>query len=308
MTKMQEEKVLTKEQRSRLLKRRTRAGQAGTLGPMMAWNLIFFLFPLVYLIVLSFSKSESFGGIAYQFNLDNYVKVFTGTYRVVFANSLKMAVIVTLLVILISFPYAYFVARKDAKVQSILILLIMIPNWTNSLLRVFALQNLMSTNGVLNTILMKLHVISKPIQMLSTDFAVYFGMIFTTIPFMILPLYSNMQKIDNSILEAGKDLGCTSFQLFWKVIFPISLPGLSSGIILTFIPTVANFFITDMLGGGKSINIGNVIQNQFTVSNNWPLGSAISVILLILSSIVILGCNKWIDMKAHARQKKEVSK
>ena len=143
--------------------------------------------------------------------------------------------------------------------------------WTNSLLRVYAIQNLMSTNGIINTILVNLHI--------STDFAVYFGMVFTTIPFMILPLYSNMQKIDTSVLEAGRDLGATNFQLFWKVIFPVSLPGLSSGIVLVFIPAMANFFITDMLGGGKSINVGNVIQSQFSTSNNWPMGSAVSIVL-----------------------------
>ena len=138
--------------------------------------------------------------------------------------------------------------------------------------------------------------------MLSTDFAVYFGMVFTTIPFMILPLYSNMQKIDTSILEAGRDLGATNFQLFWKVIFPVSLPGLSSGIVLVFIPAMANFFITDMLGGGKSINVGNVIQSQFSTSNNWPMGSAVSIVLMVISCIVILGCNKFVDVKAHARK------
>lgn len=138
--------------------------------------------------------------------------------------------------------------------------------------------------------------------MLSTDFAVYFGMVFTTIPFMILPLYSNMQKIDTSVLEAGRDLGATNFQLFWKVIFPVSLPGLSSGIVLVFIPAMANFFITDMLGGGKSINVGNVIQSQFSTSNNWPMGSAVSIVLMVISCIVILGCNKFVDVKAHARK------
>lgn len=138
--------------------------------------------------------------------------------------------------------------------------------------------------------------------MLSTDFAVYFCMVFTTIPFMILPLYSNMQKIDTSVLEAGRDLGATNFQLFWKVIFPVSLPGLSSGIVLVFIPAMANFFITDMLGGGKSINVGNVIQSQFSTSNNWPMGSAVSIVLMVISCIVILGCNKFVDVKAHARK------
>ena len=119
---------------------------------------------------------------------------------------------------------------------------------------------------------------------------------------MILPLYSNMQKIDTSVLEAGRDLGATNFQLFWKVIFPVSLPGLSSGIVLVFIPAMANFFITDMLGGGKSINVGNVIQSQFSTSNNWPMGSAVSIVLMVISCIVILGCNKFVDVKAHARK------
>ena len=111
-----------------------------------------------------------------------------------------------------------------------------------------------------------------------------------------------MQKIDTSILEAGRDLGATNFQLFWKVIFPVSLPGLSSGIVLVFIPAMANFFITDMLGGGKSINVGNVIQSQFSTSNNWPMGSAVSIVLMVISCIVILGCNKFVDVKAHARK------
>lgn len=299
-----EEKTISAEQRRRMLKRRNHIGQGGTIGPMLTWNIALFMFPLFYLIVLSFSQRAGFGKIQYTFSLENFMTIFNGTYRVVLWESLKMAFGVTVLVSAFAFPYAYFVSRKSKKVQSILIMLIMIPSWTNSLLRVFALQNLLSTNGIINSVLMKLHVVNEPIQMLSTDFAVYLGMIFTTLPFMILPLYSNMQKIDGSVLEAGRDLGATSFQLFWKVIFPISLPGLSSGIILVFIPAMANFFITDMLGGGKSINIGNVIQNQFTTSNNWPLGSAISIVLMILSCVVIIGCNKLVDVKAHARSRR----
>lgn len=274
--------------------------KATTIGPMLVWNALLFVFPLVYLVILSFATSSGFGKMTYGFSLENYKQALSGTYRTVILSSLKMALIVTFIVSAVAYPYAYFVARKPKKYQSFLILLIMIPSWTNSLLRVYALQNLMSTNGVLNSIFMKLHIINEPIQMLSTDFAVYFGMVFTTIPFMILPLYSNMQKIDVSILEAGKDLGATNAQLFWKVIFPISLPGMASGIVMVFIPAMANFFITDMLGGGKSINIGNVVQSQFTVSNNWPMGSAISVILMIISIIVIMACNKVAAVEAHA--------
>lgn len=298
----EEERVLSTQERKKLLKRRDMVGRSGTMGPMCLWNMLLFFFPLFYLIVLSVSKRQGFGKIIYAFNLENFKMALSGTYLIVLRDSLIMAFWVTVLVSLFAYPYAYFVSKKKKKIQSILILFIMIPSWTNSLLRVFALQNLMSTNGILNTILVNFHIVNEPIQILSTDFAVYFGMVFTTIPFMILPLYSNMQKIDNSILEAGRDLGATKFQLFWKVIFPISLPGLASGIVLVFIPAMANFFITDMLGGGKSINVGNVIQNQFATSNNWPLGSAVSLILMVLSCVVILLCNKIVDMKAHAKK------
>jgi len=292
--------VYTVEARKKLLRRRDTVGKTTTIGPMLIWNALLFFFPLIYLIAMSFAKSEGFGVITYGISLDNYKMALSGTYLTVILSSLKMALIVTLIVSVISYPYAYFVSRKPRKYQGFLIMLIMIPSWTNSLLRVYALQSLMSTNGVLNTILVNLHIVNQPIQMLSTDFAVYFGMVFTTAPFMILPLYSNMQKIDVSILEAGRDLGATSGQLFWKVIFPISLPGLASGIVLVFIPAISNFFITDMLGGGKSINIGNVVQSQFSISNNWPMGSAISVILMLISMVVILLCDKFAIANAHA--------
>ena len=302
MKESTEEKVLTASQRKSLVRRRNMMGQGTTMGPMMLLNAALFIFPLIYLIVLSFATNSGFGKMTYGLSFENFKAVFSGTYRTVLFSSLKMAFWVTILVSVFAYPYAYFVARKPKKYQSLLILLIMIPSWTNSLLRVYAIQNLMSTNGIINTILVNLHIVNEPIQMLSTDFAVYFGMVFTTIPFMILPLYSNMQKIDTSILEAGRDLGATNFQLFWKVIFPVSLPGLSSGIVLVFIPAMANFFITDMLGGGKSINVGNVIQSQFSTSNNWPMGSAVSIVLMVISCIVILGCNKFVDVKAHARK------
>lgn len=293
------EKDISLEKRKKMIRAGNTAGGMTTIGPMLIWNVLLFAFPLIYLIVLSFATSSGFGKMSYGFSLANYKAALSGTYLTVILSSVRMALIVTLLVALIAYPYAYFVSRKDKKYQSFLILLIMIPSWTNSLLRVYALQSLMSTNGILNTIFLKLHIVNEPVQMLSTDFAVYFGMVFTTVPFMILPLYSNMQKIDVSVLEAGRDLGATNAQLFWRVIFPISLPGLASGVVLTFIPAISNFFITDMLGGGKSINIGNVVENQFTTSNNWPMGSAISVILMLISMAVVIGCNKFARSQAH---------
>ena len=294
----------TPEERRKLLKRRDMAGQGGTIGPMIIWNIAFFMFPLIYILFISFCQRNAFGQIKYDLTFDNYKTFFTGTYVQVMWKSIKMAFEVTLLVILISYPYAYFVSKFSKKTQSLLMLLIMIPSWTNSLLRVYALMNIMSTSGLINSALMKLGIISEPIQMLYTDFAVYLGMIFTTLPFMILPLYSNLQKMDKSVLEAGRDLGCSNFQLFWRVIFPISLPGLAGEIALVFIPAMANFFIADLMGGGKSINIGNVIQNQFSTSNNWPLGSAVSVLLMIVSAVLVTVANRFAESGGHAKKAK----
>ena len=301
MEKLNKEESISVEKMKKLNKRENTITKLGTLGGMTFWNVFLFILPLIYLVVLSFSQRKGFGIIDYSFTIENYAAIFSPTYINVFIDSLKMAFIVTILASLLAYPYAYFVSRKDVKKQSLLILLVMIPSWTNSLLRVFALQSLMSTNGIINSILYKLHIISAPIQMLSTDFAVYFGMIFVTLPFMILPLYANMQKIDSSLLEAGRDLGASGFQLFWEVIFPISLPGLASGIIMVFLPSMANFFITDLLGGGKSINLGNVVQNQFTTSNNWPLGAAVSILLMVICCIVIMYCDKFAAAKAHGK-------
>ncbi len=293
------------EERRKLLKRRDMTGRGGTIGPMILWNMAFFMFPLIYILFISFCQRNAFGQIKYDLTFDNYRTFFTGTYMQVMLKSIKMAFEVTIIVILIAYPYAYFVSKLRRKTQSLLMLLIMIPSWTNSLLRVYALMNIMSTSGLINNMLIRLGIISEPIQMLYTDFAVYLGMIFTTLPFMILPLYSNLQKMDRSVLEAGRDLGCSSFQLFWRVIFPISLPGLAGGIALVFIPAMANFFIADLMGGGKSINIGNVIQNQFSTSNNWPLGSAISVILMIVSAVLVSEANRLAESGGHAAKSKK---
>lgn len=294
----------TPEERKKLIRRRNIISGSGTIGPMMLWNIAFFMFPLLYILVISFCQRNMLGQIKFDLTLDNYEIFFSGTYLQVMLQSLQMAFGVTVIVILISYPYAYFVSKFSKKTQSLLMLLIMIPSWTNSLLRVYALMNLMSTSGLINTMLMNAGIIREPIQMLYTDFAVYLGMIFTTLPFMILPLYSNLQKMDPSVLEAGRDLGCSSFSLFWKVIFPISLPGLAGGIALVFIPAMANFFIADLMGGGKSINIGNVIQNQFSTSNNWPLGSAISVILMIISATLVTAANRFAESGGHAKKAK----
>jgi spermidine/putrescine transport system permease protein len=203
-----------------------------------------------------------------------------------------MSVVVTFLVILIAYPYAYIASRARKAAQNAMIIGIIVPFWTNSLLRIYAIMNVTSKNGMINTLLMNLGILQKPLQILYTPFAVYFGMIYSLLPLMVMPLYSNMQKIDPAVLEAGRDLGASSFQLFRKVIFPLSIPGIMGGLVLVFVPSMFSFYVADALGGGKMIIIGNVISNQFSTSKNWPFGAAMAVLVMVLSTIIIALNNK----------------
>ena len=203
-----------------------------------------------------------------------------------------MAAIVTVLVTLIAYPYAYFCSRASKKIQNLLIIAVMIPFWINSLLRIYAIMNFTSKNGLINNFLMGMGIIKEPIQILYTTGAVYFGLVYSLVPMMVMPLYSCLEKIDPAVLEAGRDLGCSSGQLFRKVIFPLSIPGIMGGLVLVFVPAMFNFYIADALGGGKTIIIGNLISSQFSTAKNWPLGAALSVVVMVISTAIIMIKNK----------------
>lgn len=285
--KTKEKKTLPKRSRRRML-----SGMGLTIGPMLAWTILFFLFPLIYIITISFCSRDQYGSIVYEFTLKNYQTLFRPVYLKVIWKTICMSFTVTVLVTLFAYPYAYIAARSAKRTQNLMIMGIMVPFWTNALLRVYAIMNITSANGLINSMLLYFHIIKEPLQILYTDFAVMFGMVYTMVPMMVMPLYSNLQKIDNAVLEAGRDLGASSAKLFTRVIFPISLPGLMGGIILVFIPSMFSFYIADALGGGKSIIIGNVISNQFSTSKNWPFGAALAVLVMLLSTILIVLKNK----------------
>lgn len=263
-----------------------------TIGPMGIWSLLFFVFPFVYIILVSFCSRDQYGNIVYEFSLKAYQTLLKPAYFMVILRTIKFAFVITLFVILFAYPYAYFASRARKKIQNLMIIGIMIPFWTNSLLRIYAIMNVTSKNGIINTLLMNLGVIDEPIQILYTNFAVYFGMIYSLIPLMVMPLYSCLQKIDPAVLEAGRDLGASSLQLFWKVIFPLSIPGIMGGIVLVFVPAMFNFYVADALGGGKTIIVGNLISNQFSTAKNWPFGAALSVVIMLFSTLIIILKNK----------------
>lgn len=265
---------------------------AMTIGPMGLWTALFFVFPFIYIIIVSFCSRDQYGNIIYEFSLKAYQTLLKPVYLTVIWRTLKMAFAVTLLVILFAYPYAYFASRSSKKVQKLMIIGIMVPFWINSLLRIYAIMNITSKSGLINSLLLYLGVIKEPIQILYTNGAVYFGMVYSLIPMMVMPLYSCLQKIDPAVLEAGRDLGAKPFQLFWKVIFPLSIPGIMGGLVLVFVPAMFNFYVADALGGGKTIIVGNLISNQFSTAKNWPFGAALSVAVMLLSTVLIVIKNK----------------
>lgn len=263
-----------------------------TIGPMGIWTLLFFIFPFIYILIVSFCSRDQYGNVVYEFSLKAYQTLLKPVYLAIILRTLKMALIVTVLVILFAYPYAYFASRAKKKLQNMMIIGVMIPFWTNALLRVYAIMNITSKNGIINTLLLQLGVVQEPLQILYTDFAVYFGMVYSLVPMMVMPLYSCLQKIDPAVLEAGRDLGASSFQLFWKVVFPISIPGIMGGLVLVFVPAMFNFYVADALGGGKTIIVGNLISNQFSTAKNWPFGATLSIAIMLFSTVLIMVKNK----------------
>ncbi|SCN25245.1 Spermidine/putrescine transport system permease protein PotB [Clostridium sp. N3C] len=267
-------------------------GSLLTIAPITLWMLAFFIVPIIIIIVISFSKRTIVGSIEYSFNLSNYGKVFNLNYVKILGNSLWISLETTLLCLLFGYPFAYFVARASKKYRSILLMLIILPFWTNSLIRTYAWMILLRTEGIINTYLMNLHIIKEPLQMLYTEGAVLIGMLYTMFPFMVLPLYSTIEKLDFSLLEVAADLGANPRKTFLKVTLPLTKSGILSGCLLVFVPTLGLFFIPDLMGGSKIILISNLIKNQFLQSRNWPFGAAMSIIVMLLMFIFLKLFNK----------------
>ena len=275
---------------------RKAAGKARTAGrshagvflaPLYAFTIVFVFFPLVYLIYLSFMSRAQVWGFVNTFTLANFKKILEPLYLKTFVDSLKLALISTAVNILIGYPYGYFMAKLGTKGKRIMMLLVMIPFWTSSLVRLNGWIIVFRSNGVLDKFLMMLGLIDKPLKMLYTYPMVVFGMIYELLPFMILAVYSSVEKMDWKLVEASRDLGASPAKTFFNVTLRLTMPGLLSGVVLTFIPSMGLFFIADLLGGNKIVLVGSVIQQQMTKGRNLPFAAALSVILMILTSLII---------------------
>ncbi len=271
-----------------------------TLVPIYVFTLVFVVFPLVYMVLLSFMGRAEVWGFIPVFTLDNYKRILEPLYLNTFAESLKLAFISTGLIILFGYPFGYFMAQLSPVWKKRVMLLLMIPFWTSSLLRLYGWIIVFRSNGVLDSLLMKLHLIKEPLKLLYTYPAVTVGMVYALLPFMILSVYSSVEKMDWSMREAAMDLGASHTKAFLTVTLPLTMPGLMSGIILTFIPSMGLFFIADILGGNKIVLVGSLIQEQLTKGRNLPFAAALSVVLMLLTSLLI-----WIYRKAFGTRNLE---
>jgi putrescine transport system permease protein len=270
------------------------------------WLLLFFLIPFVILLKISFAETRFgqtprygplFGWgeagenllLVFQLHLEHYRALFSEwLYFGAFLSSLKVASISTIFCLLVGYPMAYGIARANTSWRNTLLLLIILPFWTSFLVRVYAWIGLLRNNGLINNVLMGLHIIDEPIVMMNTDFAMYIGIVYSYLPFMILPLYSNLEKHDNTLLEAAVDLGATPFRAFLRVTLPLSMPGVIAGCMLVFIPAVGEFVIPRLLGGNDTLMIGRVLWDEFFLAGNWPRASAVAILLLLVLVIPIM--------------------
>ena len=240
-------------------------------APYVLWMAVFVVIPILMIVVYAFSSAE--GG----FTLENFARI--GDYMVVFTRSFKLAFIATAICLLLGYPVSCFLAREGPRFQRIAMMLIMLPMWMNFLLRTLAWQTLLEKNGVINGLLTWLHLPTQ--SLINTPSAIVLGMVYNFLPFMVLPIYNVLSKIDDNIINAAKDLGANGFQRFIRIWFPLSIPGIISGITMVFVPALTTFVISSLLGGSKILLIGNVIEQEFTKGSNWHLGSGLSLVLMI---------------------------
>ncbi|NLN23174.1 MAG: ABC transporter permease [Clostridiales bacterium] len=239
------------------------------------------------MIILSFMTRAEVWGVERIFTLDNYKNIFSEVYFGTFRQSLKLAFISTLAVILLGYPYGYYMARTSPSWQRRLMTMQMIPFWVNSLIRLYGWIIILRANGLLDKLLMAIGLTDEPLKLLYSYPTVIVGMVYVLLPFMIYSVYSSAEKLDWSLVEASRDLGASPIKAFITVTFPLTLPGLLTGVVLTFIPSMGLFFIADILGGNKVVLVGNIIQEQLMKVHNWPFAAALSVVLMILTSVLI---------------------
>jgi len=259
--------------------------------PYVAWLVIFIVIPLLLIMYFAFTTGDSQNLTTFSFSFANFKRFFTPIYLKVLGRSVSLAFISTLLCLILGYPIAYMISKEKASKRNVKILLFVIPMWMNFLLRTYAWLTLLGRNGFINTVITKFGF--KPLDLIYNDKAVLLGMVYNFLPFMVLPIYSVLVKMDKNLIEAAEDLGANKVKVFSKVIFPLSIPGIISGITMVFIPAVSTFIISSLLGGNKYNLIGNLIEQQFRWTGDWHFGSSMSIILMIFILITMAFTSKF---------------
>ena len=259
-----------------------RVGGGRLLVPGLLWTVLFCLLPILVVVAVSFATRGTYGGVLWEFSLENYRDLLHPLYGRIFGQSVLLAGMTTVLCLALGFPLAYYIARLPPRRQALWLVLIMIPFWTNFLVRTYAWIFILRTEGLLNTILLQLHLISAPLDLLYSNEAVLLGLVYGYLPFMVLPLYAAIERIDPALIEAAWDLYADRWSLFRLVLVPLAKPGIIAGCVLVFIPSLGAFLTPDLLGGARSMMVGNLIQHEYLVARDWPLGSALSLVMMLI--------------------------
>lgn len=296
------------------LVRRLAPGRGWVITAPYLWLALFFMAPFLIVLKISFADQlmaqppysallewTAQGYLTLKLNVGNYLFLARDAlYWTAYLRSLETAFFSALICLLVGYPMAYAIARADPAWRGVLLMLVVLPFWTSFLLRVYAWIGLLNNNGVINNVLMALGLIDRPIVMMRTNFAVYVGIVYSYLPFMILPLYATLEKLDQTLLEAAEDLGCRPFRAFLSITLPLSLPGIIAGFSLVFIPALGEFVIPDLLGGTETLMIGKVLWDEFFSNRAWPIASAVAIAMLSLV-LVIMGFQHWLERRAEAR-------
>jgi putrescine transport system permease protein len=281
-------------------------GRRFVIGVPFAWLAVAFLVPFLIVLRISMTEMESAGNpfgsvmtyvdgfVTLKIKVSNYLYLAQDDlYWKTYASSLKYASVTTLICLFVGYPFAYFMARASSTIRPVLMMLVMLPFWTSFLLRIYAWKGILANRGILNDLLLTLGLIQAPLQMMNTPFSLMIGMVYAYLPFMILPLYANLVKMDVRYLEAAADLGATPMQTFWRITVPLSKSGIIAGSMLVFIPAVGEYVIPELLGGPETLMIGKVLWDEFFTNNDWPLASAVTVVVILLILVPMAVFNKY---------------
>lgn len=257
------------------------------LTPLVMWMYLLVAVPFVYIIAISFMNKGTYGGVSAGFTFANYTDILNPLYLVTFGKSILISVFVTFICLLLAYPFTYFIAKKSEIKKTVFMSMVMVPFCVSMIIRLFSWVNILRTEGYINNILMALGIIKEPLKLVYNQTGAMIGLIYMLLPFMILPLYSSIEKLDKSLLEAASDLGAKRWKSFFDITLPLTKPGIFAGCVMVFIPSMGLYFVTDMMGGSKTLVIGNLIKNQFITARNWPLGAAMSVILMLITVLLL---------------------